>query len=114
MKNMGVGGRRNTFGLAGNSQMIPPGSASVAFRSSQASSVMSKPSAQMREHLKTPGTPINHPMGIAHGSQIIGVKRSIVLPDTTPVDQEESFSTAPLNNGKAIYVQPKIAILTKT
>jgi hypothetical protein len=76
---------------------------------------MSKPSAHMRDHLKTPGTPkINHQMSIQHGSHILGVKRSIVLPDANTVEQEDSFSTAPLNNGKAIYVQPKIAILTKT
>ena len=29
-----LGGRRNTFGLTGNSQAMPPGSASAAFRSS--------------------------------------------------------------------------------
>jgi hypothetical protein len=68
----------------------------------------------MRDHLKTPGTPINNPMGIKHGSQVLGAKRSIILPETVGVDQEDSFSTAPLNNGKAVYVPPKIAILTKT
>ena len=91
-----------------------PGSANTNYRS-HASSTVKKPLGgplQLRDHLKTPGTPINMQLGITLGGSIIGNKRPVVLPGTVQID--ESFSTAPLNNNdKTVYEAPKISILSK-